>query len=63
MNKKSPLVHHVLNLSKKCFAGLQEQLNVTYAQGHHESEQDFRIRVLTEIDKQGKMRLVEAYLN
>lgn len=63
MNTKSPLVHHVLSLSKKSFTVLQHQLDVTYTQGHHESDKDFRIRVLTEVDKAGNMRLIEALLN
>ena len=63
MNTKSPLVHDVLKLSKKSFAMLQEDLDVTYTRGHHETEQDFRLRVLTELDNRGSMRLVEAYIN
>lgn len=63
MNTKSPLVQHVLSLSKQRFAILQQQLDVMYTQGHHESDKDFRIRVLTVVDKAGNMRVIEALLN
>lgn len=63
MNTNSPLLHSVLGMTKKHFAGLQERVGVLYTQGYRESDKDFRIRVLTEVDKQGKIRLVEAYLN
>jgi hypothetical protein len=38
-------------------------VGVTFSQGHHESTEDFRIRVLTEVEKAGKMRLIEEIIN
>jgi hypothetical protein len=63
MNKKSSLVHDVLQLNKSSFSRLQQEVGVTFSQGHHESTEDFRIRVLTEVEKAGKMRLIEEIIN
>lgn len=63
MNKKSSLVHDVLQLNKSSFSRLQQAVGVTFSQGHHESTEDFRIRVLTEVEKEGNMRLIETFIN
>lgn len=63
MNRKSPLMHHALMISPREFADLQKQIGVEFSQGQHESRDDFRTRVLTEVEKAGNMRLVETILN
>ena len=42
---------------------IQQALNITFERGSHESNKDFSVRVLTEVDNQGKIRTLEQLLN
>lgn len=57
------VVYDAMHLKVSDFSRVQEELGVTFQRGHHEDETDFRKRVLTEIDREGKMRNLEQLLS
>lgn len=57
------VVYDAMHLRPSDFARVQQELGVTFHKGCQEDEKDFRTRVLTEIDNQGNLRLLEQLLS
>ena len=57
------VVHDAMKLKHSDFLMVQEEIGILYHQGVHETELDFRKRVLQEVEKSGKMRDLEQLLN
>lgn len=56
------VVYDAMHIKSSDFSRVQEELGVTFHKGHHEDETAFRKRVLQEIDREGKMRVLEQLL-
>lgn len=56
------VIYDAMHIRDRDFSRVQDELGVTFQQGHRESLTDFRTRVLTEIDNMGKMRDLEHLL-
>jgi len=57
------LVYDFMSLKEPHRRWVQEEMNVTFHKGLHETDHDFSKRVLTEIENQGKIRTLEVLLN
>jgi len=56
------ILHDAMALRGADFNRLQHELDVTFKQGVQEATQDFRKRVLTAVEQQGKLRQLEMLL-
>ena len=58
MNRALAVAFFGLRVTER--TAVQQALDITFRQGHHESNIDFSTRLLQEIEKEGKMRELET---
>lgn len=56
------VINDAMNLRSADFHRIQREIGIDYHQGLHESDRDFRVRVLTQAENEGKMRQLESLL-